>query len=448
MGIVLKEKGYAHFDLRKKSDEYYERVKNPKWVEHHSFYPFIHCPLDRSKFSSGKGVVKKTRDIYYSSHEDSFIYQYYGQKLNQKYDDYAKKMGINKAAIAYRDCTKGKCNIHFAKEVFDFLVRCGDAYVFVADLTGFFDQLDHKYLKERLSVVLETPFLSSDQYKVFRSITNFAYVDYNDVERVTGKKRAELKDFERLLSIEELHKYRKKEKIVHVNKEDYGIPQGSSVSAVYANIYMTVFDKKVNDYITSQKGLYRRYCDDIIIVVPLCLGDDAIKKGKNVLEYVMSVKDSIPRLDINLSKTNQYFKVDNNIFENGKGVNRRELSYLGFCFDGKCVRIRDKSVYKFYYRAYRKIEQVNNLYLANDFQGFTAGKKAIYNGFTHLFSRRHAKGKRNELGNFYTYVRRADEIMSQGGTIESGIRRQLRRHWGKIDGQLYDFPNKKTKCGK
>lgn len=37
------------------------------------------------------------------------------------------------------------------------------------------------------------------------------------------------------------------------------IPQSSSISVVYVEVYMLDFDKMINYYVTSKKGLYRLY---------------------------------------------------------------------------------------------------------------------------------------------------------------------------------------------
>lgn len=59
---------------------------------------------------------------------------------------YIKENGINRVSTAYRNCMPGKCNIDFAKEVFEFIVKNKSAYVFIGDFSKFFDRLDHKYL--------------------------------------------------------------------------------------------------------------------------------------------------------------------------------------------------------------------------------------------------------------------------------------------------------------
>ena len=68
------------------------------------------------------------------------------------------------------------------------------------------------------------------------------------------------------------------------------------------------FDKKINDFITSQKGMYRRYCDDIIIVVPMTQED---VKGKNeeIAKFIYSTRDGIPNLELNEDKTEHFFTI-------------------------------------------------------------------------------------------------------------------------------------------
>ncbi|MBD5807125.1 hypothetical protein [Limosilactobacillus walteri] len=51
-------------------------------------------------------------------------------------------------------------------------------------------------------------------------------------------------------------------------KNRIGIPQGTAVSAVLANIYMIQFDYLLADTISKYNGIYRRYSDDFIIVIP------------------------------------------------------------------------------------------------------------------------------------------------------------------------------------
>lgn len=140
---IFTDKYYTHFDVKKHHRDYEQRVKNINWVGKHGFYPFIHFQMGMDKYtndSDGNKYIKhKDREIYYAGHIDRFIYQYYGNRLNDKYNIYAKQNGINKVSTAYRNSTRGKCNIDFAKEVFEFIVNSNSAYILVGDFSKFFD---------------------------------------------------------------------------------------------------------------------------------------------------------------------------------------------------------------------------------------------------------------------------------------------------------------------
>ena len=439
MKSVLKDKTYTHFDYRTHYQKYKGLVSNSEWVEHHGFYPFVHSEMKLDKYSQDKGRVEKTRHIYYSAHVDSYIYQYYGKLLNDHYNEYVKAIGTYDNAIAYRNCWEAKNNIHFAREVFEFICQQDSAYVYVTDLTNFFDSLDHFYLKQQIKRVLGVESLDGGNYAVFKSLTKFAYVDYKDLKDIAAEENKEIRKMERFFDLDEFH--RRKKELIKKNKKNYGIPQGSSVSAVYANVYMVDFDKAMADYVSEWNGLYRRYCDDIIIVIPL-KREQLYEYEKEIQKFIEEKEKQIPSVRINENKTERFF-YENHVFYDPEHAAQpgqpkcapKKLSYLGFDFDGINVRIRDKSIYKFFYRAYRKIDQVNALYYA-DKQKFIAGKKAVYNGYTHLFSKRHAKKKKQQHGNFYTYAKRAHDEFSKSSCLNSEIKRQIRRHWKKIEGRF------------
>ncbi len=273
--------------------------------------------------------------------------------------------------------------------------------------------------------------LDKAHYSIFKSLTHFSYVDYDTIEKVRGVARKALKTEDRFFSPEDFRELRTE--IVQKNEKGKGIPQGSAISSVYANTYMVDFDKSLNAYATNRGGLYRRYCDDIIVVIPT-RGMD-FKVCDEAFNFVMQMHKDIPNIEINEDKTEQYIFADKQILLK-KTLKKSEISYLGFEFDGKNVRIRDKSVFKFYCRAYRKIDQINHYFDDGKMQEYTAGKKAIYNGYTHLFSRHKAKKSGAAHGNFITYAYRADDIFSKSELLESNIKKQMRRHWSKIDSKI------------
>lgn len=341
-----------------------------------------------------------------------------------KYEGTVTSSDEGEVSTAYRNCTPGKCNIDFAKEVFEYIVKCESAYIFVGDFSQFFDNLDHKYLKEKIKCVINEESLDAADYAIYKNITKFTYIEADDIESEKGLLRRDMRGMDKYFETDEFHEFKKNH--LRKNLKDYQIPQGSSISAVYANVYMIDFDKKINDFITSQKGMYRRYCDDIIIVVPMTQED---VKGKNeeIAKFIYSTRDGIPNLELNEDKTEHFF-YDNGIIEKIKGKSNL-INYLGFTFDGKTVRIRDKSLFKFYCRAYRKIKKVKE---NTDEKSFNAGKKAIYHSYTHLGASKYSK----DHGNFLTYAYKADEIFSQSKLLVSDIRNQVKKHWYKIDSKL------------
>lgn len=426
---IYKDKFYTHFDRKKYHRDYQQRVQNIYWVSKHGFYPFIHFQMTCNKYTNdsngNKYIKEKNRDIYYAAHIDRFIYEYYGNRLNNRYNEYMKANGISRASTAYRNCTPGKCNIDFAKEVFEFIVKSKSAYVFVGDFSKFFDKLDHKYLKEKIKCVTGEKALDEADYAIYKNITKFSYVEADDIESEKGLLRRDMRKWDKYFETDDFRELKKKH--LHKNSKDYQIPQGSSISAVYANVYMIDFDKKINDYVTTHKGIYRRYCDDVIIAVPMTY--EKMKHGENeeITKFVYKVRDSIPNLELNADKTEHFF-YHNGIVEKIMGESNL-INYLGFTFDGKTVRIRDKSLFKFYCRAYKKIKRVKE---NTEEKAFNAGKKAIYHSYTHLGASKYSK----DHGNFLTYVYKADEIFAQSKVLESDIRNQVKKHWQKIDKRL------------
>ena len=438
MKSVLKNKYYVHLDTKKYSKEYEGRVRNPEWVIKHGFFPFIHFQMAFKKYividdSGNKDIKHKIRNIYYSAHTDRFIYEYYGNRLNDLYNNKAKELGINNAVIAYRNNKHKLNNIDFAKEVFEFIAQNDNLYIFIADFTDFFDNLSNSYLKEKICEVMSINSLPEAEFKIYKSIINCSYFERDDILNHLGLKNDELKKLNQYFNTEEFHKFKKN----NLKKwgKDKGIPQGSSISAVYANVYMLEFDKIINDYITSRCGLYRRYCDDIIIALPIQLTENW-SEYRNIKEFILGIKDRIPNLVINEDKTQQFIFKDKKVFD--ININQTFLSYLGFTFDGKSVRLRDKSLFKYYCRAYKKIRAVNNQIGQNKI----AAKKALYKNYTHLGDRPYSIGKKDKktgkiyFGNFITYARKADVKFRESTCIDSKIHNQTKRHWKYINKKI------------
>ena len=304
-------------------------------------------------------------------------------------------------------------------------MKCESAYIFVGDFSKFFDKLDHKYLKEKLKNVIGKNSLDAADYAIYKNLTHFSYIEADDIEADKGKFRRDMRELDKYFETVEFQEFKKK--YLKINSKNYQIPQGSSISAVYANVYMIDFDKKINDFISSNKGIYRRYCDDIIMIIPMSKEEIQSGRDKEIDRFIYRIRDEIPNLDLNEEKTEHFF-YNQGVIEKMSGESSL-INYLGFTFDGRNVRIRDKSLFKYYCRAYRKIKRVKE---NEDDKSFNAGRKAVYKSYTHLGVGKNPK----EHGNFLTYAYKADNIFSQSNILHSEIRNQVKRHWGKIENKL------------
>lgn len=422
---IYKNKRYTHFDSKKDISAVLQLVENPCWVSQHGFYPFIHYDIKTIKYKN-RERNEKSRKVYYAAHIDRYIYALYAHKINNLYNERAKRDCINKCAIAYRNCL-GKNNIHFAKEAFDAITRMRECYVIIGDFTNFFDRLDHKFLKSRLKDLLNVHLLPSDYYSVYKNLTRFSYIDYDDLLKITELTRKEFGRLNRAMEIEKFHEIKKRN--LHINPNSYGIPQGAAISAVLSNVYMLEFDKAINDYCSSLGALYRRYCDDFIVVIP-SKSTSSLEDG---LAKINSVISSTPLLELEPKKT-QVFEVNHLSVENISNVlspeveiKNRFIAYLGFTFDGKEIQIRDKTIHKYYSRLYRKIETANKYSCMHRRNVF---RKKLYEAYTHLGNR----NPKNCKCLFLNYVDRAANIF---GDIT--LKKKTKKHMRKISKRLKSY---------
>ena len=183
--IISSKKQYAHFDRKTDLSHQWAYVSNPEKIRTHSFYPFIHYQINSVKFSKQKGKRQKSRDICYAAHIDRCIYQYYSFMLNNIYNERVQNDGISSVAVAYRT-NLHESNIEFSKYAFDFIKENDPCYIMIGDFTGFFDNLDHRYLKKQLCSLLHAAALPSDYYAVFKSITAYSKWELADILELNG----------------------------------------------------------------------------------------------------------------------------------------------------------------------------------------------------------------------------------------------------------------------
>ena len=347
-------KPYAHFDLRVSLSmpSIRKYVMDRTKIVTHSFYPFIHFEKKNSRY--GKKGPKKPRELYYCSHLDRCVYQRYAFLLNYQYNIWACENNIDDVAIAYRD-NLGKNNIDFAKDAFDAIRSFPQCFILVGDFTNFFDNLEHQYLKKMMCEVLGVERLPQDYFSVFKNITRFSSWDWKDIVKAAGENIAERGVRKKINSKETVltkEQFQKNKKDIKKNISGVGVPQGSPVSAVLSNIYMIKFDKDIKRYVTSKGGIYMRYSDDFIIVLPYERDAEIADFTSYIFSYVESMKGLI---DLQKEKTSCYTYKDEVIYE---GDQPSSINYLGFLFDGKSIRIRPRAITKYYYRMRRKAHTI------------------------------------------------------------------------------------------
>lgn len=441
---------YAHFDKKVSLNSAWSYITDSCKVKKHSFFPFIHYDQVFYKFSNNK-VKPKIRPICYSAHIDRWIYKYYGYLLNEKYNKYVENIGISNSVVAYRT-NLHKNNIHFAKEAFDFIKK-SNCNIIIGDFTGFFDNLDHKYLKKRLCEVLDVKTLTDDWYAVFKNITKYSKWDLVDIlklnnlvsdddiklkdkaheDALSGNSRKardyikkfddkikELNNKDLALTKDDFKKYKKN--YLTRNKNSFGIPQGSSISAVFSNVYMINFDKKINEIVSKFNGLYLRYSDDFIIILPQCSGI----KFKQIHKLLNDAVKETDRLSLQPNKTKMYSYKNNEIqnITDSEHMYKDYIDYLGFIFDGKEVTLRPKTISKYYYRMYKKLNYIvksngktkNNTRISckNLYRIYTQkGRNGEYDK-SKLPQKIILVDKNNpyKSGNFFSYVYKADAIFN------------------------------------
>lgn len=442
-------KYYPHFDSLISLKEANSLVSDPVRVARHKFFPFILYNDEWQPFRSEENVQKKSRPIRYAARRDAYIFTYYRRILSEFYEAKLVEQNIQQCPIAYRKIQKesggGKCNIDFAKDAFDEIDRLGNCVVIALDIKGFFENLDHERIKRVWCDLLETDRLPQDHYTVFKNVTQYHFVDKEEVYRqlgfideteVNGHTRDSYtipyKSMPAKLCSPQV--FREKvcggdpnfPSIIQSNIDEdgnllnRGVPQGAPISDLIANFYMLDFDREMNTYAIERGGRYMRYSDDILLILP---GDksEALSAESFAKEVITKYGEN---LEINTEKTciGRFRKSFSNLdYQHLKGPQGKTgLEYLGFRFDGQHVYLRDSTISRLYSKATRTAYgMAYSLAQRNPDKDFD-DIVAIFN--YSKFFQRYSKVCSNLLSyddyrtwTFHSYVKRATSTFSERG---------------------------------
>jgi hypothetical protein len=403
---------YLHFDLPISIKKASKIVPNPELVAKHAFYPLIHYKMEVKKVSKDPITKKvavalpiKERPISYPAHLDSQIYSYYSKVLNELYEKKLKKNDLHNSILAFRSVL-GKSNIGFALDAFNAVKDFGECCVVALDVSKFFDTLNHNHLKKEWCDLLQVDKLPKDHFNVYKSITKSSKVNKDDLYKLLGislnysnhKKR-------RVCEIKEFREKVRANKLVKPHPYNYGIPQGTPLSAMLSNIYMFGFDYVMKNYMNDFNGKYFRYCDDMLFIVP-------VEKEAEIQAFATVEIEKIGlSLNINKTEIRKFSLCDDKLTAD------KNLQYLGFTFDGNNISIRSSSLARYSTRmrkgirlAKKTMQKHNNILLESGRNERGLYKKKLYSRYTHL-------GKRN----FITYGLRAAKEMDS-----ESIKKQLK----------------------
>lgn len=441
-------KNYPHFDKFLSARDAIALATNPTAVAQHPFFPFISFDTEWNRFGTavGRSERKKTRKIQYSARGDSYIYEYYRHLISEKYEAALSEQGLSAVPIAYRKIRNaggsGCSNIDFAKEAFEQIQKCGNGYVLALDISKFFDSISHNLLKTIWKDLFSFRYLPSDHFAVFKNITMHSSVEIRDLIKSLGISLSDTrKALKKYLKYEVSHgqicsidDFRNKIckrnsdglSIVTDNKTGKGIPQGSPISDVLANLYMLRFDANINNF-CSQRGIYyRRYSDDILFVIPKNFGEPS-----HLYKLVdRELQISAGGLMISSKKTRMHeFKIDDSsVSITALDKTSGPIEYLGFQFDGKNARIRTSTLSNLS----RRIKRTSRYYasfMVRKYRGKNLDEllsKIEYSNFLERFFRMKDFETivSNKSTNFFSYTRLSVRKM---GSLGSRIMKQVLR---------------------
>ena len=398
---VSKERRYKHFDLPLRDSDLEREFDFSQEKTVHRFWPLLGFTdlarrYVRIKDADGnwkrnangdfeRTVVEKPRPIRFAGHEDAAYLQAYATYLNDFYERALAEDGTADNVLAYRK--GGGTNIHHAKSLFDEIVSRGDCVVIAMDISGFFDNLDHLLLRNEVAGLLDVNRLDGHHGTVWKNVTRYSWVETVDLDEKLGRNR---KGGGRVCTPREYaaHVQGRKNGLVRKHDLPFGIPQGTPVSGLYANIYLRTFDREMVAWCKERGGSYRRYSDDIAVALP---------PENEADDVVGSVEKMLAKFKLKVSVK----KTETANFKAGVLTSTKPIQYLGFTFDGTNTLIRASSLDAYLGKMRRAIHAKLVAAKAKGVPSFEVYQRELRSRYTHAGKRR----------NFIRYAYKAADIM-------------------------------------
>lgn len=452
MTWLPKLKKYRHFDGLSTPERLAQLASNPAAVSRHAFLPFLRFEKSWQPFRAKLPRPKrKSRTLRYAARRDAAILSWYRKVLSEAYELKLSAAGLEQCVIAYRRILSptggGKTNVHFALEAFQTIEQLRSCVVVALDISDFFGSIEHARLKAVWCDLLGTDRLPIDHFKVFEAITKFSDVSRDEALVKLGfaewNSRGKGKVLRLLTPVKKIphqlctpKEFREKiagkgggRSIIEVNSAGVGVPQGAPISDLLANAYLLELDCVLHGYVLEQGGYYRRYSDDLLLILP---GADESIVGSVEAMVSAELARLGDKISIKPSKTAayRYFRDERGglAFQKLRGRGRNGIEYLGMRFDGSRIFFRDGTLSALHRRialaakgaAYAHVARYPGKSLAELKRIFRFGK------FLQRYGRVEGFGATTEVidWTFWTYSRRAMKVLQgRHGAIEQQMQR-------------------------
>lgn len=266
--FVSKDRKYLHFD-RALSESAREGVRaTDERLRKNAFWPLLGFTKTERRIRRDQhgnlSFLDKNREIKFGSHSDAALMEAYARRLAHPYERLLKAWQLDHCVLAYRrNCGN---NISQAKILFDEIRARERCTAIGLDIRSFFDKISHDVLADNLKLTLGVSRLALSDFKLYKRMTSFEWVDADELtDALAGIKRphgriCDAKQFREIVRTER--------DLIQTNSFGFGIPQGTPLSGLYANISLLAFDRSIDKYIRSIGGVYKRYSDDIALIIP------------------------------------------------------------------------------------------------------------------------------------------------------------------------------------
>jgi len=303
--------------------------------------------------------------------------------------------------------------------------------------------------------------LPKDHYNLFKSITKYSFINLKDLKSYKGhfdeKQLASIRNNGKHAYFPNVKEFMKSDITIYKNPtKGTGIPQGSPISALLANIYMYSFDESIcKELVEKQNVFYRRYSDDMIFVCAEHQID--VVKGfiKNAIKEIkLTISDDKTELvSFSQQRVGNKTRLQSCRIIKEKRYENFPLSYLGFEFYGYQTLLKSKNLSSFYREMKETVRRKNSRVTAIKERNLSDSapifKRKIYRLYSYKGSKKRKliyfpktetqKLKTKEYrGNFIRYALKSAEIMEA-----PEIKKQIRNHWKILQKTLnkYDFSN-------